>query len=111
MIGRCISSDSIRKAVAVVVMFLTICLTSTLLLMLVSPQANSLDVIYETFSATATVGLSRSFTASLNGWGKLIIIVTMYFGRVGVLTISLGFLMGDRAEERFRYAYTDLLIG
>ena len=35
----------------------------------------------------------------------------MYFGRVGVLTISLGFLAGDRAEERFRYAETNLLIG
>ena len=37
--------------------------------------------------------------------------VFMYFGRVGILTISLGFLMGDRAEERFRYANTNLLIG
>jgi trk system potassium uptake protein TrkH len=38
-------------------------------------------------------------------------IVYMYFGRVGILTISLGFLMGDRAQERFRYAQTDLMIG
>ena len=98
LFGRCISADSIRKAVAVVVMFLTICLTSTLLLMLVSPQANSLDVIYETFSATATVGLSRSFTASLNGWGKLIIIVTMYFGRVG--PISLAVALGSKNESQ-----------
>jgi hypothetical protein len=35
----------------------------------------------------------------------------MYFGRVGVLTISLGFLMGTEAEERFQYAQTDVLIG
>ena len=35
----------------------------------------------------------------------------MYFGRVGLLTISLGFLMGDRAQERFHYAETSLLIG
>ena len=39
------------------------------------------------------------------------IIVFMYFGRVGVLTLSLGFLMGDRAQERFQYAHTNLLIG
>ena len=37
--------------------------------------------------------------------------IYMYFGRVGVLTLSLGFLMGNRAEERFRYAHTNLLIG
>ena len=42
---------------------------------------------------------------------QLLIIVYMYFGRVGVLTISLGFLMGNKAEERFRYAQTNLLIG
>jgi hypothetical protein len=35
----------------------------------------------------------------------------MYFGRVGVLTISMGFLAGDKVEERFRYAETSLLIG
>ena len=43
--------------------------------------------------------------------GKLLIIVYMYFGRVGVLTISMGFLKGDKPEPRFRYADTTLLIG
>ena len=42
---------------------------------------------------------------------QLVIIIFMYFGRVGVLTISLGFLMGNQAVERFRYAETSLLIG
>ena len=42
---------------------------------------------------------------------KILIIIYMYFGRVGVLTISLGFLMGDKAQERIRYANTNLLIG
>ena len=42
---------------------------------------------------------------------QYLIILFMYFGRVGVLTISLGFLMGDRAEARFRYAETNILIG
>lgn len=39
------------------------------------------------------------------------IIVFMYFGRVGVLTISFGFLKRKPAGEKFRYANTDLLIG
>ena len=42
---------------------------------------------------------------------RILIILYMYFGRVGVLTLSLGFLMGDRAQDRFRYAHTNLLIG
>lgn len=98
LFGRCISADSIRKAVAVVVMFLTICFGSTLLLMITAGDADLLDVVYETVSATATVGLSRNFTASLNDWGKAIIIVTMYFGRVG--PISLAVALGSRNESQ-----------
>jgi trk system potassium uptake protein TrkH len=69
------------------------------------------DAMYETVSALATVGLSAGGSGNLGVAGKLLIIMYMYFGRVGVLTLSLGFLMGDKAEERFRYAETNLLIG
>ena len=69
------------------------------------------DALYESISALATVGLTAGATASLSIPAQLLMIVYMYFGRVGVLTISMGFLMGDRAEERFRYAETNLLIG
>jgi len=69
------------------------------------------DAAYESVSALATVGLTAGTTASLSIPAQILIIIYMYFGRVGVLTISLGFLMGDRAEERFRYARTNLLIG
>ena len=69
------------------------------------------DALYECVSALATVGLTAGVTASLSVPAQLMIILFMYFGRVGVLTISLGFLMGDRAAERFRYAHTNLLIG
>lgn len=69
------------------------------------------DGLYEAVSALATVGVTTGVTTSLSIPAQLLIIVYMYFGRVGVLTISLGFLLGDRAEERFRYAQTNLLIG
>ena len=69
------------------------------------------DAVYEAVSALATVGLSAGGTASLSIPAQILIIIYMYFGRVGVLTISLGFLAGNRAEERFRYAETNLLIG
>ena len=67
--------------------------------------------MYEAVSALATVGLTAGATPQLSIPAQLLIIMYMYFGRVGVLTISLGFLMGDQAEERFRYAETNLLIG
>lgn len=69
------------------------------------------DALYESVSALATVGLTAGATGSLSIPAQILIMVYMYFGRVGVLTISLGFLTGDRAEERFRYAETNLLIG
>ena len=97
LFGRRISEISVKKAVAVVVTFLTICATSTILLMATS-QASALDVLYETVSASATVGLSRNLTATLNTFGKLIIIVTMYFGRVG--PISLAVALGSKNESQ-----------
>ena len=69
------------------------------------------DALYEAVSALATVGLTAGATGNLSVAAQFMIILYMYFGRVGVLTISMGFLMGDRAEERFRYAQTNLLIG
>lgn len=69
------------------------------------------DALYEAVSALATVGLTAGVTGSLSIPAQILIIIYMYFGRVGVLTISMGFLTGDKAEERFRYAETNLLIG
>ena len=97
LFGRRISDDSVKKSVAVVVMFLGICAISTVLILATS-DASAIDVFYETVSATATVGLSRNFTASLNAFGKIIIIVTMYFGRVG--PISLAVALGRKNESQ-----------
>lgn len=69
------------------------------------------DGVFEAVSALATVGLTAGATRVMSVPAKLLIILYMYFGRVGVLTISLGFLAGNRVEERYRYAETKLLIG
>ena len=69
------------------------------------------DGLFEAVSALATVGLTTGVTGMLSIPAKILIIIYMYFGRVGLLTLSLGFLMGNKAEERFRYAHTNLLIG
>ena len=74
-------------------------------------QVPFIDAMYESVSALATVGLTAGVTPNLGILAQMMIVVFMFFGRVGVLTISLGFLMGDKAEDRFRYADTNLLIG
>ncbi len=95
--GRRISDDSVRKAVAVAVTFLGICTITTVLLM-VTDGVSALDAVYEAVSATATVGLSRNVTAGLSVLGKLLIILTMYFGRVG--PISLAVALGSKSETQ-----------
>ena len=97
LFNRSLSSATIRKAVAVVGMSLTVLLGSTILLSLVT-DASFMDILYETTSATATVGLTRGLTPHLKVWGKLIVIATMYFGRIG--PISLAIALGSRKEER-----------
>lgn len=94
---RNISQDSIRKALSVLVMFLTVMLTSTILLSLCA-DAPTIDIIYETVSATATVGLSKNLTSGLGLAGKLVIIATMYFGRVG--PISLAIALGSKRKNQ-----------
>ena len=94
---RSLSANTVRKAVAVVGMSLTVLILSTLALSMAT-NAALVDIAYETVSATATVGLSRGLTPLLNGWGKAIIIATMYFGRIG--PISLAIALGTRKEER-----------
>lgn len=97
LFNRTLSKKAVSKAVAVCTMSVIIMLISTLLLSLVS-DAPALDIIYETVSATATVGLTRNLTATLPFWGKLIITGTMYLGRIG--PISLAFAFGTRKENR-----------
>lgn len=69
------------------------------------------DGLYEAVSALATVGLTTGVTTSLSIPAQILLIIYMYFGRVGVLTLSIGFLTGNQAQERIRYANTNLLIG
>ena len=90
LFNRTIAKKTISKSVAVVfVSFMIMCI-STILLSSVT-DAPMLDILYETVSATATVGLTRNLTSTLNLWGKLIVIVTMYFGRVGPISMIIAF--------------------
>ena len=77
-----------KKAVAVTAMSFSIVFISTILLAAVTDAA-AIDIIYETVSATATVGLSRNLTPYLDLFGKLIIIVTMYLGRIGPISLAV----------------------
>ena len=90
LFNRNLSSEITRKAVAVTIMSFMIMIISTILLSLTIDRS-IVDVLYETVSATATVGLSRNLTSFLNNIGKIIIIITMYLGRVGPISLAIAF--------------------
>ena len=94
----------------IVMIMVSLMLFGGMFISLTSP-VGFVDGFYEATSALATVGNTAGATAQLSVPSQLLVMVYMYFGRVGILTLSLGFLSGNRADDRYRYANTNLLIG
>ena len=107
---RSVPQSQIMDAMTIVAIMVGLAFGGALFITATSP-INFTDSLFETASALATVGVTAGATTLLSIPAQIMIIIFMYFGRVGVLTISLGFMMANRAEERFEYAHTNLLIG
>ena len=107
---RTISNDHVLNAIMIFILMVSLSFAGSVLICATSP-VDFTDGLYEAVSAIGTVGLSAGVTPRLSLPAKLMIILFMYFGRVGVLTISFGFLKKKPAGEKFRYAHTDLIIG
>lgn len=108
--NRNIPKDAISKAVAVTsISFLTM-FCSTVLLAAVT-DTGAMELLYETVSATATVGLTRNLTSSLNLWGKIIMIITMYLGRVGPISLVIAFNMKKGRKNIIHNPTEDIIVG
>ncbi len=107
---RRISKQAINKATAVIVVSFMIMFISTVLLSAVT-DARLIDIAYETVSATATVGLTRDLTPSLNLWGKIIIIATMYLGRVGPMSLLVAFNLKKEKQNFINDPVEEISIG
>ena len=107
---RTVPGEKVMDAATIVLIVLTLAIFGSIVISMTSP-VSFVDSLFETVSALSTTGVTAGATGKLSLISQLLIIVYMYFGRVGVLTISLGFLMGKQVEERFHYAQTNLLIG
>ena len=110
MFNRTLSKEAISKAVAVICTSFFIMFMSTLLLSAVI-DASFLDILYETASATATVGLTRNLTGSLNTVGKIIIIATMYFGRVGPISLAVALNLKKQNPNIIKNPVEDISVG
>lgn len=107
---REIPDKRVLKAVGVVVASGMTVVMVTILLSLTDPGIEFIDLLFETISAFATVGLSTGITSELSTVGQLIIIVTMYIGRVGILLL-MSALLGDPRPSTIHYPEEDLLVG
>lgn len=110
LFGRRITKEAVTKAVAVTSMSFIIMFVSTVLLSAVT-KAGALDVMYETVSATATVGLTRNLTPSLNALGKVVIILTMYLGRVGPISLAIAFKGRKETENIVKNPTEEISVG
>jgi trk system potassium uptake protein TrkH len=107
---RTVPEQQVLDAMTVVTILAGLALFGGMFICMTSPVSFT-DGLYEAASALATVGLTAGVTSRLSVAAQVLMMIYMYFGRVGVLTLSLSFLMGDKVQERYRYAQTNLLIG
>ena len=110
MFGRTVSKQAVGKAVAVAGVSLMITFTSALLLEALT-KADFLDVLYEAVSATATVGLTRNFTGTLAAPGKLVLILTMFLGRVGPISLFIALNTNKKKSSSVKYPTEQISVG
>lgn len=103
MFKRTIPTTIIFRAMTVILLAVSWISISTIVLTIIEDHT-FVDILFEEVSAFATVGLSRGITGDLTSWGKAIIILSMFVGRVGILTFMAAF--ASRVDNR-KYRYPD----
>lgn len=108
---RRIPEALIKKSHAIVAVSLGVAVTGTVLLLATHPQFGLADALYEMFSATGTVGLTRGLTPRLNVFGRILVIITMYFGRIGPISMALFFNISRPSDNDLHYADGRYIVG
>lgn len=106
---REIPGSSLNRASAFVMLSLMVIGLAIFVLLLSDPEKAFSDIVFEVFSAFSTVGLSRGITADLSVPGKYMIILTMFTGRVGTLTLLVAFFRKLKSMQ-YRYPSEEILI-
>ena len=108
--GRSISYSNIRKGIAVVFISFGAMIIAMAALSF-TQRTDFLDTLYETMSAIATVGLTRGLTGRLDDLGKIIVVIAMYIGRIGPISLALFFNTGTGKETGRRYPKGRIMVG
>lgn len=108
--NRRVSEDSMRKASAVTFVGVVAVFILTILLSMVNPVPLE-DALFEIVSACGTVGLSRGLTPSLNAWGKSLVIIAMYLGRIGPISLVAFFSGNSVDNNKLNYSEGTFYVG
>jgi trk system potassium uptake protein len=106
---RKIGGETISRVLVVIVLSVVVVIFGFFMLLLTEPSKDPMQLLFETVSAFATVGLSIADTSTLSVPGKEVIILLMYIGRVGPLTLLSGIFVSHR-RQYYRYPEYDLSI-
>jgi trk system potassium uptake protein len=109
--NRVISEEIVNRALTVLALGVLVTMTTTMLLVIFERnEAKFLDHMFEATSAFATVGVSSISTSTLKPPSQIVIIVTMFLGRVGPLTVLLG-LAGQTRSPNYDYPVERVTLG
>ncbi|WP_300755536.1 potassium transporter TrkG [uncultured Brachyspira sp.] len=87
--GRKIKNDTVNKSVAIVTLAISISVLASFIMFYIEKSKTMMPILFEAVSAISTVGLSLGITPTVTIWSKLILILLMFIGRVGYLTIFM----------------------
>ncbi len=110
--GRRIGKETVRRAGAVLTVAIILLVISMWLIMMTHPHLTFDEIFFEVVSAFATCGLSLGATREFNSFGRLIIMMMMFWGRLGTLTIVIALLQrSDPHADLVQYPEAQVLIG
>ncbi len=107
---RTLPLELVTRAFMVVTLAICIIFFSSFIIFLTQPATSMSEAMFEVFSAFSTVGLSLGMTAKLNTVGKIVIVLTMYIGRIGPLTLLYAFSR-QKAFGKYEYVEETVMIG
>ena len=108
--GRRVAHTTILQAMALLVLWLVLVVGGSVLISYIDNQ-DLINSIYEVASAYSTVGLSVGVSGSASTFTKILLIVYMFFGRVGIMTISVVFMTRIRKTNDIRYPECNFIVG
>lgn len=108
--GRKFSKETVYKAFTLLSIAMLLVITVTIILTITEPDKLFINLLYEATSAFGTVGLTAGVTQSIGSISKVVLIITMYLGRVGALTVILA-LINKKKKNGIKYPEAKILIG